>query len=124
MIKLSVSILNILDYIIGLLPKIFVEQQFLLCTLNYTICICIKSPNLAKILLSISVIEGTKGILLLKVLLHLITFGVSVLQILLKIESYMSNLVGMLPTRWYLKKWCIVILYLHYQEISAVYLFF
>ena len=87
-------------------------------------CICIKSPNLAKILLSISVIEGTKGILLLKVLLHLITFGVSVLQILLKIESYMSNLVGILPTRWYLKKWCIVILCLHYQQISAVYLFF
>ena len=46
--------------------KFFVEQQILLCTLNYTICICIKSPNLAKILLSISVIEGTKGILLLK----------------------------------------------------------
>ena len=115
-----------LDCILGFLPKNFflLNNKFLLCTLNYTICICIKSPNLAKILLSISVIEGTKGILLLKVLLHLITFGVSVLQILLRIESYMSNLVGMLPTRWYLKKWCIVILYLHYQEISAVYLFF
>ena len=102
--------------------KFFVEQQILLCTLNYTICICIKSPNLAKISLSMSAIERTKGFLLLKVLLHLITFGVSVLQILLKIESYMSNLVGMLPTRWYLKKWCIVILYLHYQGMNAVYL--
>ena len=71
-----------------------------------------------------SVIERTKGLLLPKVLLHLITFGVSVLQILPRIEPYMSNLVGILPTRWYLKKWCIVILYLHYQEISAVYLFF
>ena len=49
-------------------------------------------------------IERTKGLLLLEVLLHLMTYGVSVLQTLPKIESYMSNLVGTLLTRWYQKK--------------------
>ena len=60
-----------------------------------------KSRNLDKTSLSMPMIERTKGLLLLEVLLQLMTYGVSVLQILPKIESYMSNLVKTLITRWY-----------------------
>ena len=60
-----------------------------------------KSRNLDKTSLSMPMIERTKGFLLLEILLHLMTYGVIVLQVLPKIESYMSNLVKTMITRWY-----------------------